>query len=567
MAINNDIFTQTIERGLKADKDFRSFLLRFKQDGKTYRKTFNIKNLNWDKATRIRKAITQAQIFREENLNTNNTFDNNIKLNNFIEEYFQTMEQSTSYSKDKWKGEIQSFYKRFIQAEIGSKKIVDIRQQHIKSIILNVKKLGLSPRTQKITIEILNPIFKSAIANRIIIHNPCDGIKVTRPNTRKKVQNASQLLRDVFIAIKTIFHDDIFTQTIERGLKADKDFRSFLLRFKQDGKTYRKTFTIKNLNWDKATRKNKAKQDALTFKESFKSNTEFVNENIKMDDFIEQYFQTMEQSFSYSKDKWKGEIASYYKRYIKSEIGSKRIIDIRQQHIKNIILNVKNLELSPRTQKITLEILNPIFKSAIANRIIIYNPCDGIKVTRPNTRKKVQNASQLLKDVFIAIKTTFLDDMFFQAFFMFALQGRRKSEILTLKWKNIDFHNRLYTLENTKNGEEQTFILPDTIELLLLNMTSNRNHYVFESPTNSKMHIKNIDSQVNKLKKALNNPQFGIHYLRNIVVSAMAEQGVNSTFLSGALGHSDLNTVKKYLSIPYTKGSEIANQTIENLTK
>lgn len=47
----------------------------------------------------------------------------------------------------------------------------------------------------------------------------------------------------------------------------------------------------------------------------------------------------------------------------------------------------------------------------------------------------------------------------------------------------------------------------------------------------------------------------------------MAEQGVNSTFLSGALGHSDLNTIKKYLSIPYTKGSEVANQTIEKLIK
>ena len=55
---------------------------------------------------------------------------------------------------------------------------------------------------------------------------------------------------------------------------------------------------------------------------------------------------------------------------------------------------------------------------------------------------------------------------------MFALQGRRKSEILTLKWRNINFDLKLYTLENTKNGEEQTFMLPDTLEYLLLNMKS-----------------------------------------------------------------------------------------------
>jgi len=358
----------------------------------------------------------------------------------------------------------------------------------------------------------------------------------------------------------------IFTEDVDVGLKANKEFTKFYLNCKIDGKTKQKIFDYSNKNWDKATRRSKAKREALDFKESVKNNDNLVDENIKLDDFAEQYFQTMGESSSYSKDKWKAEVQSFYKRFIQAEIGSKKIIDIRQQHIKNIILNVKKLGLSARTQKITLETLNPIFKSAIANRIIVYNPCDGIKVKRPNTRKKVQNASQLLRDVFIAIKTTFEDDIFFQAFFMFALQGRRKSEILTLKWRNIDFNNKLYTLENTKNGEEQTFMLPDTLEYLLLNMKSNKQNYVFESPTNYKMHIKNIDSQVAKLKKALNNPKFGIHYLRNIVVSAMAEQGVNSTFLSGALGHSDLNTVKKYLSIPYTKGSEIANQTIELIT-
>lgn len=358
----------------------------------------------------------------------------------------------------------------------------------------------------------------------------------------------------------------IFTEDVDVGLKANKEFTKFYLNCKIDGKTKQKIFDYSNKNWDKATRRNKAKKDALDFKESIKNKDNIVDENIKLDNFVIQYLQTMENSTSYTKDGWKKVISSYYKRYIQELIGSKRIIDIRQQHIKNVILNVKKQGLSARTQKMTLETLNPIFKSAIANRIIVYNPCDGIKVKRPNTKKRVQNASQLLKEVFIAIKTTFHDDIYFQAFFMFALQGRRKSEILTLKWKNINFDLKLYTLENTKNGEEQTFILPDTLEYLLLNMNSNKQNYVFESPTNPKMHIKNIDSQVAKLKKALNNPKFGIHYLRNVVVSAMAEQGVNSTFLSGALGHSDLNTIKKYLSIPYTKGSEVANQTIELIT-
>lgn len=358
----------------------------------------------------------------------------------------------------------------------------------------------------------------------------------------------------------------IFTEYIDTGLKATKDFNKFYLNCKIDGKIKQKVFDYSNKSWDKTTRKNKAKKDALAFKESFIDKIDDIKEEIKLDEFIHDYFETMEQSNSYSGDRWKNTIISYYKKYIQKEIGNKKLKEIRQIHIKKIINKVKNLGLSPRTQKITLEVLNPIFKSAIANRIIIYNPCDGIKVKRPNTKKRVKNASLLLREIYIAIKETFKDDIYLQALFMFALQGRRKSEILTLKWDNIDFDTKTYTLENTKNGEEQTFILPDNIESLLLAMNTNKEHYVFESPTDPYQHIQNIQTHVNKLKKALNMPQFGIHYLRNVVVSAMAEQGVNNTFLSGALGHSDLNTVKKYLSIPYKKGSEVANQTIINLT-
>ena len=360
---------------------------------------------------------------------------------------------------------------------------------------------------------------------------------------------------------------DDFINNIDTGLKANKEYCKFFLRFKIDKKTYYHIFDYSDKNWDKRTRINMAKTDSLNYKQNKINNDRTVDENIILDKFANNYFETMEESNSYSKSKWKNYVKSFYITYIKKEIGNKKIKDIRQMDIKNIIKILKLLELSARTQKMTLEILNPVFKSAIANRIIIYNPCDGITISRPKTKKKVQSASILLKEIHNAIITVFRDDNYFQAFYLFALQGRRKSEILTLKWENIDFQNNLYTLPNPKNGEEQTFVLPSSIALLLLSMNSNRKYYIFESPTDNTKYIQNIQAQTNKLKKSLNNPNFGIHYLRNIVVSAMAEQGLNATYLSGALGHSDLNTLNKYLSIPYKKGSLEANKTIEMIIK
>ena len=55
---------------------------------------------------------------------------------------------------------------------------------------------------------------------------------------------------------------------------------------------------------------------------------------------------------------------------------------------------------------------------------------------------------------------------------------------------------------------------------------------------------------------------FTMHYTRNVMVSAMAENGVDAIYMSGALGHNDPNTITKYLTMNYLQGSKIASDMI-----
>jgi D-ribose pyranose/furanose isomerase RbsD len=48
------------------------------------------------------------------------------------------------------------------------------------------------------------------------------------------------------------------------------------------------------------------------------------------------------------------------------------------------------------------------------------------------------------------------------------------------------------------------------------------------------------------------------------MVSAMAELGVDAIYMSGALGHSDPNTITKYLTMNYLTGSKIASNMIQH---
>jgi len=281
-----------------------------------------------------------------------------------------------------------------------------------------------------------------------------------------------------------------------------------------------------------------------------------LNDKISLDDFLKKHYSL------HLNTKWKKTRLSHYDRYVSPLIGKKPLKQIRQIHLKEVIKSQEDKQLAPRTIKQTLEILSPAFKAAIANRLIQFNPLDGIKIKLPKTKKIVNEASRKLVEIYKAIMAEFEDDPFYQALYLFALQGRRKSEILNLKWDDVNLEQNYYILRNTKNNEEQKIFLPEKIKELLLQLSSSTEFVFTSRRTNTKM--VNINKTTNRLKKRL-GAEFSLHYLRNVIVSAMAEQGVEAIHLSGALGHNNAHTIDKYLTLNYLKGSKLASNTIDDI--
>lgn len=348
-----------------------------------------------------------------------------------------------------------------------------------------------------------------------------------------------------------------YIHKVDTGLKADKNYKKFLYRCVIDGKEYTKLFNYENKEWDKRTRVSKAKTDASNFRENKINPVTEIDEDIKLDDFIKEHFEHQPDTT------WKKTKIKHYNNYIAKHLGKKKVKAIKQMHIKQCIKEQENQGLKPRTVKTTKEILNPVFNEAIANRLIDFNPCTGITIKVPKTKKIVTGASQQLADIFDAINSVFKDDPYYCSFYHFSLQGRRKSEIMHLRWENIDFENNTYLLEDTKNGEHQMFKLPHNIKELLTSF-KDATGYVYESPVNKGEPIGNIEKQTKKLKAVI--PNFTLHYMRNVVVSAMAEQGVSATLMSSALGHKNTYTLSKYLTLNYGMGSSEANRVIKEIT-
>jgi len=305
---------------------------------------------------------------------------------------------------------------------------------------------------------------------------------------------------------------------------------------------------------------------------------------MKLDKLFELYFDTLKET------KWKTIKGSIYNRYIgqyekanskelskltkeelqqkqsidKNKIGHKSIDSIKQMHISKIISNMDTIGLSPRTQKSILEVLKPMFKFALENKIAKEDPTTFITVKIPSQKKIVTNATELFKKVYAGIVAYYHDNPYYKTLFLFGFTGRRKSEILNLKWENIDIDNDYYWIEGTKNDDKQKYQLPPYLKESLLEIKDDRKGLVFKSPITGGV-IANTDRQMRQLKKFIGVDNLSLHYMRNILVSALAEQQVEAITLSGLLGHRDVNTINKYLSANHYKSSQIGLNKVDDI--
>ena len=347
----------------------------------------------------------------------------------------------------------------------------------------------------------------------------------------------------------------IYSERVDIGIKSDKEGLRFLLSVKRDGKIKRRVLDLSRKSWNKRDRLRYVRKEYDLLIDSFDSKESVKSYRLR--DYAQLYFETLPKS------RWSRAKRAHYYKYIDGFLGSKLLDKIYPKDIKSCIDRQLALGIKERTAKTTLEILRPLYKHAIFNQVAQYNPCDGLSVKVPKSKKMVVGASAKLKEVYSVIMDMFADDPFYRSIFLFALMGRRRGEILSLKWENVDIEHSYIVLEDPKNGEPQKMYISDDIKEALASLPI-INEWVYPSRFKDG-HIVDIDYTVHKVRERL--PWFSMHYMRNILVSAMAERGVDAVYMSGALGHLSANTIDKYLTLNYYRGSEAASKVIEMIVK
>ena len=114
----------------------------------------------------------------------------------------------------------------------------------------------------------------------------------------------------------------------------------------------------------------------------------------------------------------------------------------------------------------------------------------------------------------------------------------RRSEILSLKWDDVDFKRRLITVENTKNGYPRIIPMTDKSHNILKNLKV-INEYVFPLTTNS------LRLMYQRLCKKL-SLKIRFHDLKHEAISILFEKGNTIPEIAAVSGHRTFSKLFRY---------------------
>lgn len=125
------------------------------------------------------------------------------------------------------------------------------------------------------------------------------------------------------------------------------------------------------------------------------------------------------------------------------------------------------------------------------------------------------------------------------------LTGCRLSEILTLRWDEVDLEAQYLHLSDSKTGKKRIYLSTAAVELLRTLSRQEKNAHVIcgEKPGS---HLVNLQKPWRRIRKRAGLDDVRLHDLRHTFASIAASHGLSLPIIGALLGHKNTQTTQRY---------------------
>lgn len=209
----------------------------------------------------------------------------------------------------------------------------------------------------------------------------------------------------------------------------------------------------------------------------------------------------------------------------------------------------RRLEVDPHTGEIAankaIYLLRTMFNAARDHELFAgINPAEGIRAYRETSRDRRLGSEEL--DRFLVAVADEPDPDTRDWITMALWTAARKSNVLAMRWEQIDWKRREWRIPETKNGDPQTIPLED-VEMALLERrrAASTSEYVFPGRW-GRGHLIDGRKPWMRVLAAAGVEDFHVHDLRRTHGSLLADSGASLYLIGKALGHKDPDSTKVY---------------------
>ena len=219
---------------------------------------------------------------------------------------------------------------------------------------------------------------------------------------------------------------------------------------------------------------------------------------------------------------------------------------------------------SPATVNRARACLSSIFKYAIKERgYLNENPVSLVPSRTENNKRCRYLSGDERKALIAACKQSKWEKLYLLVL-MALTTGARQSELLSLRWSDIDFKKRTATLHQTKNGEQRVLTFPPVLIKELQRFRQIGTELIFPSKKRPDKPFEFRKHWNQALQEAAID-DFRFHDLRHSAASMLVMNGATLYEAGQVLGHKTPHTTARYAHISVQHKQALTDRIMNNI--
>jgi integrase len=223
--------------------------------------------------------------------------------------------------------------------------------------------------------------------------------------------------------------------------------------------------------------------------------------------------------------------------------STKRLSEITPFSVQTLHVRIGK-EIGTHAANRALQLLRSLFSKAKVRGFDKPNPAAGIRQFREKSRDRfVQpDEAKTLFDAVLKEENATMRDFLLLSI----LTGARRSNVLSMRWEDVDLKERIWKLRETKNGEPQIIPLVPYAVAILSKRTGNSSPWVLDSPLSRSGHLEEVKSGWKRVLTRAGLKDLRLHDLRRTFGSWQAISGSSLHVIGKSLNHKSYEATQIY---------------------